>query len=192
MQTSRSFLCGLVAISALVGCGGGGTTSGAVLHVSVLPGDARTVNARRLEELATQFETLYTCTPQDTIEIHGVAALTYSVEGCGHLSVYQQACQLVGAGGYGQHYRCQWNPLADDLMTRAAADFHCQPDTMDAQPAQGQVGRVVMGCGYSATYVLQCQGVCVWALSGPIAQTGPVTQTGAPTNGAVSNGYIQQ
>lgn len=193
MQKSRSLLCGVLAMGALVGCGGGGTTSGAALQVSIFPSDTRTVNARRLEELANQFEAVYTCTPQDTIQIHGVAALTYTVEGCGHLSVYQQACQLVGAGGYGQHYRCQWNPIADDLLTRAAADFHCQPDTMDAQPApSGQVGRIVMGCGYTATYVLQCQGVCVWALSGAIAQTGPVTQTAEPVNGPVSNGYIQQ
>jgi hypothetical protein len=191
MHISRTLLCGAVAFGALVGCGGGGTTSGAALQVSVLPSDTRTVNARRLEELANLFEANFTCTPQDTIAIHGVAPLTYTVEGCGHLSVYQQACQRVSAGGYAQYNRCQWNPLADDLMTRAAADFHCQPDTMDAQPAEGQVGRVVMGCGYSATYVLQCQGVCVWALSGQIVQIGPVTQT-EPVNGGVSNGYIQQ
>jgi|GEM_PF-2257625 len=188
-----SLLGGFVALGTLAGgCGGGGTTSGATLQASVMPGDARTVNARRLEELANLFEQAYTCTPQDTIAIQGVAALTYTVEGCGHLSVYQQACQAMSAGGYGRYMRCQWNPIADDLMSRAAADFHCQPDTMDATPAQGQVGRLVMGCGYSATYVLQCRGVCVWALSGQIAQTGPVTQTTEPANGAVSNGYIQQ
>lgn len=194
MQMSRSTLVGgFVVLSTLAGgCGGGGTASGAALQVSVFPTDTRTVNARRLEELAAQFEALYTCTPQDTIAIHGVAAGTYTVEGCGHLSVYQQSCQMVGSG-YAQHYRCQWAPIADDLMTRAASDFHCQPDTMDAQPAPvGQLGRVVMGCGYSATYVLQCQGVCVWALSGQIAQVGPVTQTAEPVNGAVSNGYITQ
>ena len=193
MQTFRSSLLGgFVVLSALAGgCGGAGTVSGAALEVSVYPSDARTVNARRLEELAAQFESLYTCTPQDTIAIHGVAPSTYTVEGCGHLSVYQQACQAVGSG-YGRHTRCQWSPIADDLMTRAASDFHCQPDTMDATPAQGQVGRLVMGCGYSATYVLQCQGVCVWALSGQIAQTGPVTQTAEPVDGSVSNGFIQQ
>jgi len=192
MQTFRSSLLGgFVVLSTLAGgCGGGGTASGAALQVSIYPSDSRTVNTRRLEELAAQFESLYTCTPQDTIEIHGVASGTYTVEGCGHLSVYQQACQIAGSG-YGRHTRCQWSPIADDLMTRAASDFHCQPDTMDATPAEGQVGRLVMGCGYSATYVLQCQGVCVWALAGQITQVGPVNQTAEPVNGAVSNGYIQ-
>ena len=98
MQTFRSLLGGVVVVSTLAGgCGGGGTASGAALQVSIYPSDARTVNTRRLEELAAQFESIYPCTPQDTIEIHGVASGTYTVEGCGHLSVYQQSMGVTRA-----------------------------------------------------------------------------------------------
>lgn len=161
--------------SALAGCGGG-TASGAAMQVSVYPSDRGVVNGRRLESLARQFEDQFmSCTAQDTISIQGVAPQTYTAEGCGHLVVYQLQCRQ---GVYAN--TCSWSPIAEDLMARAATDMSCQADAMDMQPAQG-MGRTVMGCGYAATYVLQCQGMCAWQLSGSVTQTG----VGAGTGGNV-------
>ena len=173
-----------IAASLLAACGGG-TASGAAMQVSIYPSDRGTVNGRRLESLARQFEQQYTCTAEDTISVQGVAPLTYTAEGCGHMLVYQLQCR---PGVYGQI--CDWLPVADDLMTRAATDMSCTPDTMDMQPAAG-MGRTVMGCGYTATYVLQCQGVCAWQMSGPLQQTGPTTGGGNTVTGG-GNSYIQQ
>lgn len=182
------FVGGLtVAAISLAACGGG-TASGAALQVSVYPSDRGVVNGRRLEALARQFEAQYQCTAEDTISVQGVAPQTYSAEGCGHMLVYQLQCR---PGPYTQI--CEWNPIAEDLMARAATDMQCQPDTMDMQPAAG-MGRTVMGCGYTATYVLQCQGMCAWQLASPIAQTG-VGAAGGNTvtvGGGETNTYIQQ
>jgi hypothetical protein len=177
----------LVAAVSAGGCGGG-TAHGAALQVSVYPSDREVVTGRRLESLARQFEAQYQCTEEDTITVRGVAPQTYSSEGCGHLVVYQLQCR---PGPYSQI--CSWSPIVEDLVTRAAADVSCQPDMMDVLPDRG-TGRTVMGCGYSATYVLQCQGMCVWQLSGPIAQAGPSATSGGSTvtvSGEV-NSYIQQ
>ncbi len=172
----------------IAGCGGG-LTSGATLQASIYPGD-RVVNGRRLTSLAQQFEQQYPCTPSDTISIQGVAPQTYSVEGCGHMVVYNLQCRQ---GTYAN--TCSWSPVAEDLMARAATDMSCQPDAMDMQPAAG-MGRTVMGCGYTATYVLQCQGMCAWQLTSPVTQsTNGVTTTGG-TNGVTTTGgnssYITQ
>jgi len=51
----------------------------------------------------------------DRVENGRVAPLTYTSEGCGHLVVYQLSCR---AGAYTQI--CEWNPIAEDLMARAA------------------------------------------------------------------------
>jgi len=174
----------MVIAASLLGACGGGTASGAAMQVSIYPSDRGTVNGRRLESLARQFEQQYTCTAEDTISIQGVAPLTYTAEGCGHMLVYQLQCR---AGAYTQI--CEWLPVADDLIARAATDMSCQPDTMDMQPAAG-MGRTVMGCGYSATYVLQCQGMCMWQMSGALQQTGPVG--GGNTVSGGGNSYIQQ
>ncbi|GAB4197697.1 MAG: hypothetical protein OHK0013_06120 [Sandaracinaceae bacterium] len=178
----------VVAAISLAGCGGG-TASGAALQVSVYPSDRGVVNGRRLEALARQFEAQYQCTAEDTISVQGVAPQTYTAEGCGHMLVYQLQCR---PGPYTQI--CDWNPIAEDLVARAATDMSCQPDTMDVQPAPG-MGRTVLGCGYSATYVLQCQGMCAWQLTSPIAQVGPAA-TGAGGNTVTVSGevntYIQQ
>ncbi len=181
-------LAGVVSVASIVGCGGG-TASGAALQVSIYPSDRGVVNGRRLESLARQFEQQYPCTATDTISIQGVAPQTYSAEGCGHMLVYQLACR---PGVYGQ--LCDWVPVADDLMTRAAQDMSCQPDTMDMQTTPGGA-RTVMGCGYTASYVLQCQGMCAWQMVGSLQQTGPATgATGG--NGVTTTGgnsaYIAQ
>jgi hypothetical protein len=180
-------LAGVVSVASIVGCGGG-TASGAALQVSIYPSDRGVVNGRRLESLARQFEQQYPCTATDTISVQGVAPQTYSVEGCGHMVVYQLACR---PGVYGQI--CDWNPMVEDLMARAATDMSCQPDAMDMQPAQG-MGRTVMGCGFAGTYILQCQGACSWQLASPIAQVGPAT--GATGNGVTTTGgnstYVTQ
>ncbi|MFN7696358.1 MAG: hypothetical protein ACK6CU_12250 [Deltaproteobacteria bacterium] len=176
--------CALSIVSS-AGCGGG-TASGAALQVSIHPGDRGVVNGRRLESLARQFEQQYPCTAADTISIQGVAPQTYSAEGCGHMVVYQLQCR---PGVYGQI--CDWGPIVEDLMARAAVDMSCRADAMDMQPAQG-MGRSVMGCGYAATYILQCQGMCSWQLASPVAQVGPMTGGG---NGAATGGnsaYITQ
>lgn len=175
---------------AIAGCGGG-TASGAALSVSIYPSDARVVNARRLEGLARQFEGQYaSCTAADTISIQGVAPMTYSADGCGHLVVYQLTCRQ---GTYAN--RCEWNPVAEDLMARAATDMSCQADAMDMQPAAG-MGRTVLGCGLTATYVLQCQGMCAWQLTSPVTPTGNgVTPVGGGNGVTPSGGnstYITQ
>lgn len=174
--------------AALAGCGGGG--SGAALQVVMYPSDRGTVTNRRLESLARQYEADFGCTATDTITVQGIASLTYSVDGCGHVMAYQLACR---AGVYTQI--CDWNPVVGDLMAQAATDMNCQPDTMDAQAAAG-MARTVMGCGLSATYMLQCMGVCSWQLAGPISQTAvggmidPNAST-VPTSGG-SSAYITQ
>jgi hypothetical protein len=174
-----------VSVASMVGCGGG-TASGAALQVSIHPSDRGTVNGRRLESLARQFEDQYaSCTAADTISIQGVAPQTYSAEGCGHLAVYQLQCRQ---GMYAN--TCSWSPIADDLMARAATDMSCQPDTMDMQPAAG-MGRTVMGCGFTATYVLQCQGMCAWQLASPVTQTGVATGGNTVTSGG-NSAYITQ
>ncbi len=185
MKTSS--ILALVLASLAVGCGGG-TASGAALRVVMYPSDRGTVNNRRLESLARQFEDQYACTATDTITVQGVASLTYTVDGCGHALAYQLQCH---AGVYSQI--CDWMPVADDLMTRAAADLNCQPDTMDAQ-LSGGLARTVMGCGLSATYMLQCAGTCAWQLAGPITQAGPEgtgAGAGVTTTGGGSS-YIAQ
>jgi len=186
-MTTR-IVSGLSVLAISLAACGGGTASGAAMQVSIYPSDRGTVNGRRLESLARQFEAQFQCTAEDTIVVSGVAPLTYTSEGCGHLVVYQLSCR---AGAYTQI--CEWNPIAEDLMARAATDMSCQPDTMDMQPAAG-MGRTVMGCGYSATYVLQCQGQCMWQLASGIVQTGPTTATGGNTVtvGGETNVYIQQ
>ena len=112
---------------------------------------------------------------EDTITVQGVASQTYTVEGCGHMQAFQLQCR---PGVYGQI--CDWNPLVEDLMARAATDMSCSPDTMDMQPAAG-LGRTVMGCGFSATYLLQCTRTCAWQLASPVAQVGPATGGGGNT-----------
>jgi hypothetical protein len=158
--------------SIVAGCGGG-TASGAAMQVSIYPSDRGVVTGRRLESLARQYEQQFaSCTATDTIVVQGVGPQTYSAEGCGHMLVYQLQCRQ---GMYAN--TCSWTPIAEDVIARAAADMNCQPDAMDVQPAQA-MGRTVMGCGLTATYVLQCQGGCAWQLTGPIAQTGVGTGTG--------------
>ncbi|MFO0709894.1 MAG: hypothetical protein U0353_08650 [Sandaracinus sp.] len=180
-------LAGVVSVASIAGCGGG-TASGAALQVSIYPSDRGVVNGRRLESLARQFEQQYPCTAEDTISVQGVAPQTYSAEGCGHMVVFRLQCR---AGVYSQI--CEWSPMAEDLMARASTDMNCSPDTMDMQPASG-MGRSVMGCGLSATYVLQCQGACVWQLASPIAQVGPATGGGGNTVSTTggSSSYVAQ
>lgn len=193
MKNIGALGCSLVVVSgvfgaAAAGCGGGGTASGASLSVLVHPSDRGVVNTRRLESLARQFDEQYTCTATDTITVSGVASRTYSVDGCGHMVVYQLHCR---SGAYSQI--CDWMPVAEDLLARAATDMSCSPDTMDLQPAPGVVNRTVMGCGYAASYTLQCQGICTWQLTSPVTQTGVGAET---TNGVVTtdtnSAYISQ
>ena len=152
-------------LSTLAGCGGG---SGAALSYNIFPGD-RAVTGRRLEGLARTFENSYGCTATDSIVIVGISPQTYNVDGCAHTSDYQLACR-ARSGGYGPSQVCEWEELAS-LANQAAADFRCDPGSVDQQIVQGPV-RVVTGCGYQATYQMQGGG---WVLYGRIEQVGPVT-----------------
>lgn len=170
----------------LVACGGG-LASGAALQVSVLPGD-RDVTRGRLEALANRFESEFPgCTPDDTIVIAGVSPGVYTAAGCGHDVAYQIACGAHGVGGYSVR-TCDWRAISDDLYARAAADLHCDVDTIDVEPSAEQFGRLMLGCGFRATYALQCNGqACQWGLVGPVTQasvdgTATVGADGAPVN----------
>jgi hypothetical protein len=149
-------------IVTLTACGG----SGAALSASVFPGDTR-VTGRRLEGLAREFEGTITCTPDDTIEIRGLAPQVYHVEGCSSSADYMLQCRPRASGGYGPSETCSWQ-MFTDVNTIAARDFGCDRDAIDVQPV-GADGRLASGCGYRATYVLQCAGAgCQWTLAGRI------------------------
>ena len=151
----------LLAIGLLPACGG----SGAALQATVYPGDTR-VTGRRLEALARDFERGVECTPEDTIVVTGLAPGVYHVEGCASSGDYLMACR-PGTGGYGPREICNWNPF-EDLNTHAARDFGCDADALDVQVVSAEA-RLVSGCGYRATYMLQCLGTtCGWVLAGRI------------------------
>lgn len=173
--TSRISLVALsisLALSALVaGCGG----AGAALQVQQYPGD-RDASPRRLEALARQFENTYGCTEADTIQITGMAPGVYSVAGCNSANDYALGCR---PGPYGQI--CSWNALPS-LAQQAGIDMSCGAEYLDIQPA-GPMQRVVQGCGFRGTYVLNCGGgACSWTMMGPVQQVGPA-------QGAVEGAY---
>lgn len=158
----------LAAVAA--GCGG----SGAALQITQYPGD-RDASPRRLESLARTFENTFGCTETDTIQITGMAPGMYNVQGCNAMRDYSLGCHY---GGYGGSQVCSWQALPD-LAQQAAVDMSCQPAYLEMQPA-GPMQRVAEGCGYRATYMLNCGGGgCAWTLAGRIEQVGP-TQAAGP------------
>lgn len=159
---NRTLLCAaLLVIGVLPACGG----SGAALQATVYPGDTR-VTGRRLESLARDFERDANCTPEDTIVITGLAPGVYHAEGCAHSGDYMIACR-PGTSTYGPREVCSWTPF-EDLNAHAARDFRCDPDALDVQIVSADV-RAVSGCGYRASYQLQCAGTtCGWVLAGRI------------------------
>lgn len=167
-----SLLLLAVSLGSLVaGCG----APGAALRVTPYPGD-RYVNGRRLETLARDFERQYGCTEEDTIVVTGIASQIYNVDGCNHTRDYQLVCGASrGYAGYGSGVRCDWQAF-EDLSVRAGTDFNCDPATIDIQVSSPQM-RLVSGCGYQATYQLDCsRGSCGWALATRIEQAGPQVQ----------------
>lgn len=171
-RLSPLFLLALV----LPACGG----SGAALQATVYPGDTR-VTGRRLESLARDFEAGVECTPEDTIVVSGLAPGVYHVEGCASSGDYMITCRAGGGfGGYGPRETCGWTQF-EDLNTHAGRDFGCDPDALDVQVVSAEL-RAVSGCGYRATYSLQCPGsTCGWVLYGRIeggAGAGVVDQSG--------------
>ncbi|UJR78775.1 hypothetical protein [Sandaracinus amylolyticus] len=155
-----------IALSMLVGCGGGAR---AALQVQQYPGDQAT--PRRLESLAREFENTFGCTEADTISVVGMARDVYAVSGCNAMRDYVLSCR---PGPYGQI--CSWVALPD-LAQQAAIDLNCGPQYVDVQQGvQGQ--RVAEGCGYRAVYMMQCGGTCNWILSAPVMQATPTEQGG--------------
>ena len=146
-------------------CGGG---TRAALNATVFPGD-REVNGRRLGSLAGQYEEAFGCTEADTITITGLAPAIYHVEGCAHMLDFQMICHTSSrVGGYGRSNICDWIAF-EDLTVRASADFNsCDPAAIDLQVV-APTTRLATGCGYRATYLIQCNGSnCVWVLNSRI------------------------
>lgn len=165
-------------------CGGG---IQAQVRATVHPADRATVTPRRLDSLAATFEGEAGCGATDTIQIRGIAPSVYNVDGCGRNRDYIFVCR---AGAYGA--RCAWNEI-DDLALATAETFHCEATAMDVQMTSPSTPmlRSVTGCGYVATYELQCRGGCIW-----VTATLPSAVSAAPTPIDTSNGgtssYIVQ
>ncbi|AKF08608.1 hypothetical protein [Sandaracinus amylolyticus] len=157
-----------IALSMLVGCGGGGAR--AALQVQQYPGDYN-ASPRRLESLAREYENTFGCTEADSISIVGMGPGVYAVSGCNAMRDYMLGCR---PGGYGQI--CDWTAMPD-LAQQAAVDLNCGPQYIDVQlGVQGQ--RVAEGCGYRAVYMMRCGGTCSWVLSAPVMQATPTEQGG--------------
>jgi hypothetical protein len=158
-----SLLVAACALSPMIaGCGGG---TRAALTATVFPGD-RAVNGRRLASLASQYENTFGCTEADTIVISGLAPSIYHVDGCAHTLDFQLSCHMGGYGG--TQNICDWIAF-EDLTVRAGVDFNgCDPAAVDLQVV-GPTTRLATGCGYRATYTVQCGGAsCTWVLSSRI------------------------
>ncbi len=63
----------------------------------------------------------------------------------------------------------------EQLQTRAAADFNCQPGAISARELDSQT-QVAYGCGKTATYIESCRGKkrsnCTWMLNSEIRPVG--------------------